>query len=283
MDSNNDCVVLVDVSYYEKFSANAVWRSLKDEEGFPDSDPEFDPMSNDAFSACYRRYFDFYLDSTVAKYYPMRSQSSYVFCMDCRRSDIWRRSVHPGYKHNRDVAVHKFSWSSIAEWTESWAKSHSETYGSKFIKVSGAEADDIIAVISRKYYGNELIDVVIVSGDSDLLQLGGPNIIQIDSKGEQMTILKRIEKDGVLFDPTPMNYLKYKIMTGDSTDCISSIRHGKCGPKTASMMVNSPEKMKQYIKSDKSISSNFIMNTILIDLRKTPGQLIESIEDQYGR
>ena len=281
MDPSGECFTLVDVSYYEKYAANAVWRQMKDGAGFPEHDPGFDPMGSGEFAGRFAAYFRNYLDESVCRHRPMRSQSSYVFCVDCRRSDVWRRCVFPGYKHSRDVTVPKFSMDGIKEWPASWMRGHNSMYGSATVSCPGAEADDVIAVLSRKFRREfPDVDVLIVSGDSDLLQLGGPGIVQIDSRGDVVTIAQRLDSDGVSFDPTPMNYLKYKIMTGDSTDDIPSIKYRRCGPKKAASMVRNEDELRQFLNSDEQVRRDFIRNSSLIDLRRIPHVIVESIEAQ---
>lgn len=281
MDASGDCFILVDVSYYEKYAANAVWRQLKDQAGFPDSDPEFDPMDSAEYQGRFSAYFRNYLDEAVCRHYPMRSQSSYVFCIDCPREHVWRRSVFSGYKHSRDVAVQRFSMRSVKDWTRSWLGQHSSMYGSHVVSCPGAEADDVIAVLARKFRKDfPEVAVLIVSGDSDLLQLGGDGVLQVDSRGDAVTISQRLDSDGVSFEPTPMNYLKYKIMTGDSTDDIPSIKYRRCGPKKAASMVRNEAELRSFLAADRQVSADFIRNSELIDLRRIPKVLVEGIESQ---
>lgn len=281
-DFTKECIVMVDVSYYEKYAANAVWKTTKEDNSLED-DENFDPMTLNDFKERFSWYFNCGLTEIVSKYYPVHNSSNYLFCMDSKRSDIWRRSIFPGYKHKRDVTKLRFSYSSISDWVEQWVKNHSEGRHSRYIKVNGSEADDIFSVMV-KYLKNKYpeYDIMIISGDSDLLQLGGENIIQIDSHGVQLTIEDRLKKDGVVFDPTPLNYLQYKILIGDTSDDIPSIKKGKCGPKFASKLVRNKQEMVEFIKSDKRITENFMMNAQLIDLSKTPKFLCESILNEWN-
>ena len=281
MDMTTECIVLVDTSYYLKYSANAAWRRIKDDHNLSE-DENFDPMMLEEYREAYSGYFLFGLDEIVGKHFPIHSGSNFVFCMDSKRSDIWRKAIFPGYKHQRDLTKKKFSYKNIDDWTERYIKSHNVERGSRSIKVNGAEADDIFKVVIdhiSSVYPHLMI--LIVSGDSDLLQLGGENVMQIDAHGELLTIESRLKKDKVEFDPTPLNYLRYKIMTGDTSDSIPSIKHGKCGPKKAASLVNDPEEMVRFIKSDPEISEAFIRNATLIDLSKTPKMLCESIMNQW--
>ena len=270
-----------DVSYFEKYAANAAFRKLHDG-GKMEDDPSFDPMTVEDFNYAFSSYFTFRLKEIVGQHYPLCGESSFVFCLDCARNDIWRKSVYQSYKYNRDNIKKKFSWYSIEYWTERWIKDHVENRGSKMIKIPGAEADDIIAVVAG-VVEEELPDVgiVIVSGDSDLLQLGSHSVIQIDAKGEEVTVEKKLAVDKVHFEPTPANYLIYKILTGDATDAIPSVKHGKCGPKTAAGMISSGADVKAYIRSDPQISEAFVRNATLINLKQIPQVLKESIIAQY--
>lgn len=283
MNSSGECLVMVDVSYYTKHSANAAWKKISEDLNLQ-TDENLDPMTIEEFRDSFTGHFIYGLDEIVRTHYPIHSGSNYLFCMDCKRPEVWRRSVFTGYKHNRESMKKKFSYSSIDEWVYRWIVDHSEKCGSRHIKVNGAEADDVfgtmVPYLLNKYQD---IDVLIISGDSDLLQLGNDRVMQIDSHGEMVTIAKKLEKFKVSFDPTPENYLRFKIMIGDTSDGIPSIKYGKCGPKKAESLIKNIDEMVKFIKSEKEISEAFIRNATIIDLKHTPKILTESIVKEWEK
>ena len=169
MNMNTECIVLIDTSYFSKYSANAAWRKLKDDFNFIE-DENFDPMTIQEYREAYSGYFLFGLDEIIGRHFPIHSGSNFVFCMDSKRSDIWRKSIFPGYKHQRDLAKKKFSYKNINDWTERYVKSHNVERGSRYIKVNGAEADDIFKVIIDReeddfYIGRTEFDSPDVDGE----------------------------------------------------------------------------------------------------------------------
>src|SRR5574344_560708 len=164
MNSDKDCIIMVDVSYYQKYSANAVWKKIKEDLDLED-DENFDPMTIPEFVSGMHGYFDCNLDEIVGKHYPIHSGSNYLFCLDSKRSDTWRRQIFPEYKHKRDTTKKRFNWDSINDWTERWVKAHHEGKKSRYIRILGLAADDIFSVmvdlINSAY---PELDIVIVSG-----------------------------------------------------------------------------------------------------------------------
>ncbi|CAC9589194.1 DNA polymerase I [Bathymodiolus heckerae thiotrophic gill symbiont] len=101
-----------------------------------------------------------------------------------------------------------------------------QAMGFHFICVSGVEADDVIATLSRCADQNN-IKTMIASGDKDLMQLVSPNISQLDMKGGIYDRQNVIEKMGV----APEKILDLLALTGDSADNIPGVP--SVGPKTA--------------------------------------------------
>lgn len=277
MNTMAGAYVLIDVSYYEKYASFAAWKRLKEDTGLSDS-PDTDPMRYPKFVEYLSGHFNFGLSDIIGKYYPMHNHSNFIFCIDCERNQIWRKDVFPGYKHKRDSIIHKFDSSGVHLWISEWIKSHNSKYGSRSIGVPYAEADDVISVLSKELIRNDdELDVLIISGDSDLLQLGNDRVFQINSFGEIQSIEQKLSKDKVEFEPTPSNYLVYKVLCGDHSDDIPSVKHGKCGPKKAASLINDKQKLNDYIKSELEISEAFLRNYNLISLNKTPKLIVESI------
>ena len=281
MNAMNDVFVLVDISYYMKYSANAAWRKLKSVIDVEDN-LDCDPMIYPEFKEYLSGYFNHNISSIVGRHYPMHNHACFYFCTDCQRKDIWRKDWFSGYKHKRDTIVGKFNYDGINSWVSDWMKLHNTRYNSKTIGINYAEADDIIAILSQqlvaKFPEN---DVLILSGDSDLLQLGNNQVFQIDAFGELQTIEQKLSKDKVSFEPTPNNYLIYKVLCGDSSDDIPSVKRGRCGPKMAAKLINDSESLTAYIKSEKEISEAFVRNHKLISLNSIPKLIVENILGAY--
>ena len=105
------------------------------------------------------------------------------------------------------------------------------------VSVSGYEADDVIATIASANKGRDDIEVVILSGDKDLMQLVGDNIYCATStKG--VSNLERYDTDAVFnkFGVAPDKIKEYLALVGDSSDNIPGVKG--VGAKTAVKFLN---------------------------------------------
>jgi DNA polymerase-1 len=101
--------------------------------------------------------------------------------------------------------------------------------------VDGYEAEDVIAAIARQAV-EEGLEVVIVSGDLDLLQVVRPGIrVMITSRGVTETTVYDEEAVRRRFNFEPGQLPDYKALKGDTTDNIPGVPG--VGEKTASALV----------------------------------------------
>ena len=278
MNAESDSWVLVDVSYFKKYAANAAWRRFKSDNHL-DDDPNFDPMTDRAYEDALSGYFNCQLSEVIQRIYPFHDRSHTVFCLDCPRNEIWRRDVFIGYKFRRDGVKERFSYSSINSWVDSWISNYTGIVGGHAFKVRNAEADDVIAVLVEKLsqLSNET-EVLIISGDSDLLQLQRGNVFQVDCYGEEQTIVKKFEKEKLSLEPTVGNYLKLKIMTGDTSDDIPAVKPGKTGPKTSAKLIREDGALLKFLKSEPLLTESFARNHQLIAFSCIPPEIRQAIE-----
>ena len=103
-----------------------------------------------------------------------------VLCYDSKR--YWRREFFPFYKgtRKRDREKSSFNWGSIFEILNEMRDEMREHMPYKILEVDGAEADDIISVLTKQQaYTNIRLQkdmqpttkVLILSGDKDFIQL----------------------------------------------------------------------------------------------------------------
>lgn len=104
------------------------------------------------------------------------------------------------------------------------------------------ECDDVIANLAKTHTeGND--DVIIVSGDSDFIQ-----VFDTMNK-DKISIYHPIKK--IFIQPPDYCYLDFKSLRGDVSDNIPGIKG--VGEKTATKIINSPELMKEiFLDPDKS-------------------------------
>ena len=92
-----------------------------------------------------------------------------VVCCDGSRS--WRKDVFPYYKANRKKNREEsvLDWKKLFQIIDTIRDELAEHFPYRVLKVDGAEADDIIAVLARRFHEEQ--PILIVSGDRDFIQL----------------------------------------------------------------------------------------------------------------
>lgn len=138
----------------------------------------------------------------------------------------------------------------------------------------GLEADDILGTFAKRAQGAGL-EVALVSGDRDLLQIADDHIkIRIPkTKGGKTEVEDYYAKDVLeAYQVTPLQFIELKALMGDTSDNIPGVP--KIGPKTATdLMVKYGsiesiyENLEQITK--KSVKETLQNNRHLADLSKT--------------
>lgn len=149
-----------------------------------------------------------------------------ALAMDTKREKLLRRKWFPRYKLNRVQ--------SLPGLVDQIKLIHRivELLGIPVLKVTGYEADDVMATLTRQARRSDPpIDVVLITKDKDAHQLirgGGPEVRLFDPK-ESTYFTKRdvFNKWGLW----PSQMIDFQTMAGDTTDGVPGVRG--IGPKTA--------------------------------------------------
>lgn len=91
------------------------------------------------------------------------------------------------------------------------------------VEIDGFEADDIVGTLA-KYCSNKDMDVIVVTGDKDYLQLVDENTkVLITKKG--MTNLEAYDEEAMLdrYELTPTQFIELKGLMGDKSDNIPGV------------------------------------------------------------
>ena len=137
----------------------------------------------------------------------------------------FRHKIYPNYKANRDAPPEELSRQ--FPYFEPLVKA----YGLSSIRRPGFEADDIIGTLAIKGKQKGL-EVVIVSGDKDMMQLISPHIYMLDTmKNKKFMDKEVVEKFGVQADKV----VEVMGLMGDSSDHIPGVTG--VGPKTAAELI----------------------------------------------
>lgn len=200
-----------------------------------------------------------------------------VICCDSRT--YWRKTYFQFYKITRKKKREKsdLDWPMIFEvMTE--IKEMLKTQSSyKLLEIEGAEADDLIGLLSARLAAHE--KVLIVSSDSDYKQNHKyPNVKQYTP---QLEVFVKCDD--------PILWLKEKIITGDAKDsvpsCISNDNVFAEGIRQKPVT----KKLKEYYLSadfnDPTINNyrNIIRNRTLLDFEYIPSDLKEKIIEEFEK
>jgi DNA polymerase-1 len=104
-------------------------------------------------------------------------------------------------------------------------------------QLDGWEADDIIGSLSNKCPQEAGVDVVIVTGDSDLLQLVGDNVFAVLPGARRFGELRWFDREAVIarYGFGPEYIPDYKALVGDTSDNIPGVPG--IGEKTATALI----------------------------------------------
>lgn len=141
------------------------------------------------------------------------------------RGPVFRHDMYPEYKANRPAMPEDL----VPQIPH--IKSVVKGFNIPLLEESEFEADDIIASLAKKM-SEQGHEVVIVSGDKDLLQLVSDKVVMWDPmKNKLMDPAAVEEKYGV----TLLQLLDYFALIGDSSDNIPGVPG--VGPKTAARLI----------------------------------------------
>lgn len=230
--------------------------------------------------------------------YNSSNYGSIVICCDSHK--VWRKDVFPYYKYNRKKSREEgttgINWQVVFDAIPEIEKDIREYFPYKVIRVDGAEADDIIAILSKKFstktkevsscnimeelLGPEIEKTLIYSSDGDFKQL------QVYKNVDQYSALlkkKIVEKD-------PIQFLKEKIIRGDGGDGIPNIlsdddsfvmkkRQKSIMSKKLELWMTQEE---PDFLLDSIVKERYLMNKKLIDLvHEIPKELEDKILEEY--
>jgi len=200
----------------------------------------------------------------------------------------WRNSVFPQYKQNRTKAKASsdIDWKAVYGMIDGIREEIRDVFPYRHMRVQGAEADDVIATLTKHYSANE--QIIIVSSDKDFQQLQiYPNVRQWSPVTKGFVVCKN-----------PTEFLVDHILSGDSGDGIPNIlsdddcfvTDGKrqtplTAKKSAAIQeqilvmgnqvdtnANMPDKVKR----------NWDRNRCMVDFRYIPVELEQSILQRYA-
>ncbi len=202
-----------------------------------------------------------------------------VICCDSPHS--WRRDHFPQYKAGRKSGreASPLNWSQIFGCFDTIKTELKTMFPYKFLQVDGAEADDIIGVVSRVISQSTGEKVMIISSDKDFIQL------QKYKNVHQWSPVTKKLVNGI----DPNQYLFEHILRGDKSDGIpnvlsadNSIVDGvRQKPITKKYVENFVMHNAELNGRTHEEVRNFHRNEKLIDLNETPQDICKKIWEEY--
>lgn len=193
--------------------------------------------------------------------------------------------ILPSYKGQRKAKPWTFSvdkkvW---AAYREQFAKELAPLFRAKAVQCIHAEGDDMIYASVMKYAG-ESDDVIVVTRDSDMAQIGVKNVRLFNH-----------QTDTFMVKDDPEKYLDHKVLTGDSSDNINGMafvnpKDGtyKPGKKTqvsdggATTLLESCPNIYTTAKENGWVDQ-YERNRTLIDLSRVPDPVKKEIAAEIGK
>jgi len=186
-----------------------------------------------------------------------------VLCADDRK--YWRRDYFPNYKANRKKHREEsdIDWDVIFGMLNKIRDEIEKNLPYRFLRVEGAEADDIIGVLTK----DSKEKVLIVSGDKDFQQLQKYDYV----KQYSPNLSKFVSPDNA------EEFLAEHILRGDKGDGIPNILSGDdvivdgdrqkpMRRSTLNKYINGVDKYDNYYR-------NYVRNKTLIDLDEIPEEV----------
>ena len=200
-----------------------------------------------------------------------------VLCYDDKH--CWRKDYFPYYKQNRKKARSQSSldWNELFDILTKIQNELEENFPYKVLKIDGAEADDIIAILSNKISStpNLYEDVLIISGDKDFIQLH-----QKENIKQYSPTLKKY-----VVDENPEQYKFEHIIRGDKGDGVPNVlSQDTVFVEDLRQRPITKKKLTEWKENgipEGEIKRNYQRNKTLIDFDSIPNELGELIYNMW--
>lgn len=289
---NNKILVVVDQSYFEYyvlFGAVNKFQKRKPDEARTlikaAEDTDQSNLPDLLVSSTFRKILkemtmkrcevlDWVLKQNFQDEFDMADQVDIVFAQDDRVSKSFRKDIYPEYKLQRAFAPKSFKTQPIKEYINNIIFKDLDVearYGYRFVKVDGAEGDDVIATIMKSLDGYML--KILFASDKDFLQIDG--IKQFDLSGKE--VLRKWGDEEL----SAHDFMMMKLLLGDVSDNIPKV-FDKVGPKKALKLIHDKEALKAKLKENQASAKQYKMNKKLICFSEIPKELRDKILEKVN-
>ncbi len=202
----------------------------------------------------------------------------------CDSRTYWRRMFFKNYKSQRseDRRNSPYDWDLIYKYMDMIIAELKENFPYRVVQVDKAEADDVIAVITKRY--GEVLNIgepiIIISGDKDFQQLQKyGNVEQYNPRDNKY-----------IKTANPTLFLKEHIIRGDSGDGVPNILSdddtfvkGVRQKKIYTSKLNTWLTQKPEHFCDEKMLKNFQRNSIMIDFECIPKEVSDNINEAFDK
>ena len=202
-----------------------------------------------------------------------------ILCCDNKK--YWRRDYFPFYKSQRkhDREASGYDWGMIFDTLNKIRDELKQFFPYKVIDVDGAEADDVIAVLTARLAPHA--GVLILSSDKDFGQLQKyPNVTQYSP------ILKRFIKID-----NPKQFIREHVLKGDRGDGIPNfLSPDNTFAAGERQKIISSKKLQEWVNQDvdkicvnDTMLRGYKRNQTLVDFDYIPDNIREKIVDEFDK
>lgn len=212
------------------------------------------------------------LDSRFGDKMASLSGVDVVFAMDDATSRSFRKELYPQYKAQRKLTPRQFDMGAVRNFLQNVVFKDLELedkHGYRFVKVPGAEGDDVVATVFKSCSDGYALKILIAS-DHDFLQLEG--VEQLDMFGRE--IKPKIGETEV----SPADFLLGKILLGDGSDNIPKVFAG-IGPKRVMPLIRDRQLLRDKLEADAEAARRYLLNKKLVAFSEIPAELSEKIRE----
>jgi hypothetical protein len=216
-----------------------------------------------------------------------------VICCDSKH--YWRKDFFPYYKGNRKEGREKsdIDWEFVFEEIDKMKNDLREYFPYKVIEVDGAEADDVIATLTKYMQTNNLVKIGLFDGEPKPI-----NIVSSDGDYVQLQKYKNVKQYSPMHKKmiTPKmsisDFLIEHIVKGDAIDAIPNIlspdnsivdhiRQKPISSKFLKEFQNSPD-LSEFVDSlSTELKRNYIRNKTLVDFSMIPDDVYNRVVAEY--
>ena len=166
-----------------------------------------------------------------------------------RPEPTFRKELYKEYKAHRPPAPDELV-SQIIE-----AHALFDTFGVKTYEIPGFEGDDLLGTAAERFKHEKDVQIVILTGDLDALQLveGTKVVVETLKQGITETITYDETAVKARYGISPSQLTDYKGLVGDTSDNIAGVRG--VGPKTATALVQEFGTLERFFAAIKTFEA----------------------------